>query len=615
MYYPGRQEGQFDIGLVNRWNNVQAGLFSSFKYINFREYKNGGALAQGAFTLDYLFNRGKVGIFATKGFKNYAVLNRVNIGPTSFLETYARVVDQIGASATVGAWKTAYFETNLGYLKRHGAGSDRPGGMIRLVQPLNDVFALTFEAGLNETYLNAKDSGRVVVGFQFGNFIRPKEFAAVKSPVPVDIPRIRYELLTRRIGNSPPVADAGPDQVGVAAGPVTLDGSASYDPEGDALTYQWSQVSGPAVAITNATSAKASFTAAQGQSYSFRLVVRDSGGMQSAARTNVTSSNPAPIRILTFAAEPNTIRPGERSRLRWLVEGADTVSIAPAPGTVDAKQGQVDVAPTQTTTYTLTARGAGGTVTATQIVTVQAAPASDPRILRFEATPTNILSGESATLSWSTDGATEVSISGIGRVDTSGSRTVSPTSTTTYTLTARGADGRQVTAPVVVTVSTGNAPRVISFAATPVNINAGGTSQLCWNVENATSVDIPGIGSGLKGTDCANVSPTGTTTYTLTAKNGAGQITASATVNVGQVRILSFTSDPIWSTKSGDPVTLKWTTEGASSVILTGNFVTGSKFDANGSLVVNPTTNSTYTLTAYGPNGTSVSAVLYVFVR
>jgi hypothetical protein len=615
MYYPGRQEGQFDIGLVNRWNNVQAGLFSSFKFVSFREYKNGGALAQGAFTLDYLFNRGKVGLFATKGFKNYAVLNRVNIGPQSFLETYARVVDQIGASATVGAWKNAYFETNLGYLKRHGAGSDRPGGMLRLVHPLNDVFALTVEAGLNETYLNAKDSGRFVVGFQFGNFIRPKEFATVKTPVPVDIPRVRYELLTRRIGNSPPVADAGPDQAGVPAGPVTLDGSGSYDPDGDALTYLWSQIAGPAVSITNATSAKASFTAGLGQTYSFRLTVRDSGGAQSVARTTVATNNPAPVRILTFAAEPNSILPGERTRLRWVVEGADSVSIAPQPGNVDAKQGQVDVTPAQTTTYTLTARGAGGTVTATQIVTIQAPQPSDPRIVRFEATPTNITRGESSTLAWSTEGATEVSISGIGRVDNSGSRTVSPTTTTTYTLTARGADGRQVTAPVVVTVSDGNAPRVISFGANPVNINTGGTSQLCWNVENATAVDIPGIGTALKGTDCANVQPTATTTYTLTARNNAGQITASATVNVGQVRILSFASDPVYTIKAGDPVTLKWTTEGATSVVLTGNFVTGTKFDLNGSVTVNPTTNSTYTLTAYGPNGTSVSAVLYVFVR
>ena len=37
-YYSGRQEGQFDIGLVNRWGNVQAGAFGSFKYLNFKDY-------------------------------------------------------------------------------------------------------------------------------------------------------------------------------------------------------------------------------------------------------------------------------------------------------------------------------------------------------------------------------------------------------------------------------------------------------------------------------------------------------------------------------------------------------------------------------------------------
>jgi hypothetical protein len=325
--------------------------------------------------------------------------------------------------------------------------------------------------------------------------------------------------------------------------------------------------------------------------------------------------NPSPVRILAFAAEPNSVPPGERTRLRWVVEGADNVSIAPAPGNVDSRQGQLDVTPTQTTTYTLTARGAGGTVTATQVVTVQAAPTSDPRILRFEATPTNIVPGESSTLAWTTEGASEVSISGIGRVDASGSRAVSPTQTTTYTISARGADGRQVTAPTVVTVGVGSAPRVISFAATPVNINAGGTSQLCWHVENATSVDISGVGTALKGQDCANVAPAATTAYTLTARNTAGQITATATVNVGVVRITSFTSDPVYSARSGDPVTLKWTTDGAASVSLTGNFVPAGGLEVNGSVVVRPTTNSTYSLTAYGPNGTTVTAVLYVFVR
>src|SRR4029077_1553981 len=144
--------------------------------------------------------------------------------------------------ALVGAWGNAYLQGNLAYLRRHGEGSDRPGGMIKLVQPFNEHVAFTMEAGLNETLLNVKDSGRVVFGFQVGNYIRPKDYGQTNSPVPMDVPRVRYELLTRRIENSPPVANAGPDQVGITAGTVTLDGSASYDPDNDAITYQWTQI-------------------------------------------------------------------------------------------------------------------------------------------------------------------------------------------------------------------------------------------------------------------------------------------------------------------------------------------------------------------------------------
>jgi hypothetical protein len=613
MYYPDRQEGQFDIGLVNRWQNLQAGVFSSFKYVNLKAQQNGGGLMQGAFLVDYLFSRGKVGIFGSKGFKNEAMLGQTNLGPNSYLQTYARIVDQVGGSAQVGLHGNSYLEGNLAYLKMRSR-SDRPGGMIRFVQPLNAVFAFTAEIGYNETLVNVSDSGRVVIGLQMGNFIHPKDYRTVTSPVPMDVPRVRYELLTRRIGNSPPVADAGPDQT-VQAGSVTLNGSGSYDPEGDSMTYRWTQIAGAAVSISGSNSVTATFTAAAGQTYSFRLTVTDAGGMQSSARTTVTTTNPAAVRILQFAATPNTIRPGERARLNWVVENADTVTIAPAPGSVDPKAGNSDVTPAQTTTYTLTARGASGSITSTAVVTVQAVAPTEPRVIRFEATPVTILVGEASTLSWTTDGATDVSISGIGSVELNGSRTVSPSQTTTYTLTAKGSDGRLVTAPATVTVTTGQAPQVIQFVASPPSIDAGGESKLCWQVSNATTVDITGVGTGLKASDCATVSPTSTTTYNLTARNSAGQIQASATVTVGSPRILSFTSDPVTSTAAGNPVTLIWTTQGATSVVMTGNFLPGGTLAVNGSVVVRPTTNSTYTLTAYGPGGQQVSAVLSVFVR
>ena len=57
--------------------------------------------------------------------------------------------------------------------------------------------------------------------------------------------------------------------------------------------------------------------------------------------------------------------------------------------------------------------------------------------------PSNIQQGQSATLTWETTNATDVSIDGIGAVQPSGSQIVTPADSTTYNLTAKGAGGTQ----------------------------------------------------------------------------------------------------------------------------------------------------------------------------
>jgi hypothetical protein len=81
------------------------------------------------------------------------------------------------------------------------------------------------------------------------------------------------------------------------------------------------------------------------------------------------------------------------------------------------------------------------------------AASDSPNVVRFEAAPPNIASGESAELSWEVTGAQDVSIdSGVGEVSGS-SVQVRPTTTTTYTLTATNERG-STTANTTVTVST-----------------------------------------------------------------------------------------------------------------------------------------------------------------
>ena len=616
MYYPGRKEGQFDIGLVNRWGNVQAGGFASVKWLDLGMYKNGGSLGQGAFLVDWLFNGGRIGAFVTRGFKNYAVLNSVTLAPGAFLQTYARVVNQQGVNFLFNAWGDAHFEGDLAYLQLREVHKARPGANLTLVQPITEHVAFTVGGAYNESLVSAPGSGEFKFGLQVGNYIKPSEYAKVTTPVPMDVPRIRYEIGTRRVGASPPIADAGPNQLGIPAGLVTLNGSGSSDPLGETLTYQWVQIAGTTVTINNPTSAIATFTAAAGQTYSFRLTVRNTDNLSASATTTVSTASPLVPTITLFSATPAAILPGQSSTLTWAVQNSTSVTINMGVGAV-AASGSTSVSPTATTTYTLTATGAGGTVTATVTVQVGPNPPGVPQIIRFEANPVSIAPGQSSTLSWTTTGATTVTISPtVGSVTLNGSTTVTPAQTTTYTLTASSNDGHSVSAPVTVVVAPANIPQILTFVANPQTIDAGQSSQLCWQVSGATNITIdPGLGTNLNANDCATVKPSVTTTYTLTAVNATGTIKANVTVNVGAVRITSFTANPVTSTAAGNPVVLSWTTQNASSVVLVGSELGPQTLPVNGSFTVSPITNSIYTLTAYGPGGQTVSVTISVFVR
>jgi hypothetical protein len=630
MYFKERKEAQFDIGLVNRFmSRAQAGVFASFKHVNIRGMENGGNLGQASFTADYLFTRGKVGIFGSKGFMNSAVINEVSpiinglVSRSLIDQTYLSIIDQVGASTTFGFYKNNYLEGNFGYLKSH-AHADRPGGTLRFVIPMSERFAFTLEGGMNETLVGRDNNGRVVAGFQFGNFMRPKDYLegynGIQHAVPVDIPRVRFEVLTRRIqtgGNQAPVADAGPDQLGIAAGTVTLNGTGSFDPDGDPITYQWSQIAGPAVSISGMNSATATFPAAAGQTYSFRLTVRDDKGAQGIARTTVTTQQPVQqqqVEIIRFQASPTNIRSGQSSTIDWQILNADSVTIS-GLGTVDAKNGTRAVTPTTTTQYTLTARNSVSQATATTTITIEETPAA--QFLACSVSPTNITAGESATINYATANADSVSISGgIGTVPNNGTRVVTPTATTTYTLTATNARG-PVTCGVTVTVNPqGTVPRIATLTANPSTIQSGQASTLTWTVENATSVSISNLGTvGLTGSQA--VRPTQNTTYVLTATNSSGTVTANATVTVtpgppvtAPVTLAACTATPANSAKPGDPVVLSYTATNATGLTISG--VSGATI--TGPVTVNPTGNTTYTVTATGANNTTVSCNIAVTV-
>jgi PKD repeat protein len=97
--------------------------------------------------------------------------------------------------------------------------------------------------------------------------------------------------------NSPPVANAGPDQTVYVTDTVTLDGSGSSDVDGDALTFKWSFVSvpdGSAATLSDPSTVNPAFVVDRPGTYVVQLIVND-GAVDSAPDTvsiNTTNSRP-----------------------------------------------------------------------------------------------------------------------------------------------------------------------------------------------------------------------------------------------------------------------------------------------------------------------------------
>jgi hypothetical protein len=98
-----------------------------------------------------------------------------------------------------------------------------------------------------------------------------------------------YDFAIQGTGtNQAPVADAGSDQSANVGTVVTLNGSASADPDGHTLSYGWTQTGGPAVTLSSATAVSPTFTAPGTSTIlTFTLRVTDAYGLAASAADEV----------------------------------------------------------------------------------------------------------------------------------------------------------------------------------------------------------------------------------------------------------------------------------------------------------------------------------------
>lgn len=238
----------------------------------------------------------------------------------------------------------------------------------------------------------------------------------------------------------------------------------------------------------------------------------------------------------------------------------------------------VSVSPTSTTVYTVTGTASNGcTNTAVRSITVNPTPT-------VNVNSGAICTGETFTITPS--GANTYTVSG-------GSYIVSPTSTNSYSITGTSAQGCVSSNTAVSTVSVQTSLTVSIAgsnsvcAGSPINLTANGAATYTWSTGSTNYTIAP--------------SPTSNTSYTVIGASGTCSSTAVKSITVNPTPTVSaVTSTSLLCTGN----TANLTASGANNYNWLPGSLTGS------SISVNPTTNTTYTVTGTNTFGCSDVSII-----
>jgi len=328
-------------------------------------------------------------------------------------------------------------------------------------------------------------------------------------------------------------------------------------------TYAWSS-GGSATAETVSPASTTSYT----------VTITDGNGCTDTASATVTV-NPQPAPSISGST---TICAGQSTTLT--ASGSGTFSWS--SGGTNASE---TLSPSATTSYTVTltdVNGCSGIDSATVIVNALPAPAISGNTTICAGASTTLTASGSGSFSWSSGG-------------TSASETLSPATTTSYTVTltdgngCSGVDSATVTVnPLPAATISGGGPICAGQSAT---LTAGGGGTYAWSSGGSSASET--------------VTPTSTTTYTVTVTDTNGCTdTASATVTVNPLPNATISGST--SICNGQSTTL---TAGGSGAY---QWSTGA---TSASITVTPAGNTSYTLVVTDPlSGCTSSSSVQVTV-
>ena len=398
------------------------------------------------------------------------------------------------------------------------------------------------------------------------------------------------------VTNEQPIADANADQDVLVGTLVTLDGSASTDPDDHfPITYQWVQTGGPAVTLTDADTATPSFTApATSSVLVFQLVVTDSTGL---------ASEPDAMIVIVSDAVPGAVQATNDSPT--ILGTATTLSVT-AVGTNleyswDFGDSETGTGAVVTHTYanegvyvaTVTVNNTTGVVgvAMTGVTVSNSAPVADAGL--DIDTPVATLTTLDASLSVDPDGHTPLSFAwqqtGGTPVVVNNANSATPSFTAPdqpslliFRVTVTDSRGKRSSDVVRINVidasiaglsATGTTPTVLGQVTTFTASVANGTNvTYAWSFGDGTSASGPNVqhtftaaGSYLVTVTASNGPSSSSTSLTIEVTNTAPTAVAGDDVEVANGTLVTLTgsgSDPdghnplsfMWRQVSGTPV-------------------------------------------------------------
>lgn len=193
----------------------------------------------------------------------------------------------------------------------------------------------------------------------------------------------------------------------------------------------------------------------------FSLLAISCGAPETKPSSDVTrpAAKPEKVKVVHFYATPGAVSEGEDVQVCYGVEGADSVEMTPHVRDLSPGSNRCfSFTPKRSGSYTLTARGEGGEDSAELTIQVSQVPKELPPVLLltlFRASSQRVAAGETVTLCYAVEEATEVVISpAVAELEpVSRCFTTVMDETTTFRLTATGPDGGQETRELTVVVN------------------------------------------------------------------------------------------------------------------------------------------------------------------